>query len=160
MVLDIRLLGQPEIRLDGDKLSFPRSRKTIALLAYLIVTGRPQSRQHLCDLLWQTPDDPRAALRWSLSRLRPLLEERLLADRQQVSFLSAGVNIDVLVLRESKVDELEVAELNNLNNLFRGDFLEALSLNDCDVFYAWRIAIVDEFRLIQKTGVHYVLFTN
>lgn len=150
MMLDIRLLGQPEIRRDGDKLSFPRSRKTLALLAYLIVTGRPQSRQHLIDLLWQTPDDPRAALRWSLSRLRPLLEESLKSDRRQVSFDSAETEIDVLTLRESKVEEQEVAELDHMSSLFKGEFLEGLFLNDCEVFDAWRIAVADEFRFMQK----------
>ncbi len=149
-MLNIRLLGQPEICRDGDKQALPRSRKTLALLAYLIVTGRPQSRQHLCDLLWQTPDDPRAALRWSLSRLRPLLDERLRSDRQQVSFDSDGIDIDVLSLRALKVEEQGTEELNDFTDLFKGEFLEALSLNDCEVFDAWRIAVADEFRLIQK----------
>ena len=150
MMLDIRLLGQFEIHRDGDKLPFPRSRKTLALLAYLIVTGRPQSRQHLCDLLWQTPDDPRAALRWSLSRLRPLLEGRLESDRQRISFDSTATEIDVLTLRELKVEDQGIAELTDVSSLFRGEFLEALTLNDCEVFDAWRIAVADEFSLIQK----------
>lgn len=153
-MLDIRLLGQPEIRRDGKRLPFPKSRKTLALLAYLIVTGRPQSRQHLCDLLWRTPDDPRAALRWSLSRMRPLLEERLKSDRRQISFDSARAEIDVLTLRELKVEALSVPELNELSSLFRGEFLEGLFLNDCEVFEAWRIAVADEFRLMQKKVLH------
>jgi TolB-like protein/Tfp pilus assembly protein PilF len=150
MMLDIRLLGQPEIHRDGHKLSFPRSRKTLALLAYLIVTARSQSRNHLCDLLWKTPDDPRAALRWSLSRLRPLLEDNLESDRNQVFFNSAGAEIDVLALKKLKIEELERTELNDLNNLFNGEFLEGLTLNDCEVFDAWRIAVADEFKQIQK----------
>ncbi len=150
MMLDIHLLGQPEIRRHGDKLQLPKSRKTLALLAYLIVTGRPQSRQHLCDLLWQTPDNPRAALRWSLSRLRPLIEESLKSDRNEISFDRSAATIDVLAIRESKIEDQGVDELAEISALFRGDFLEALTLNDCEVFDAWRTALAEEFRAIHK----------
>ncbi len=153
-MLEISLLGQPQIHRDGEKLALPRSRKTLALLAYLIVTGRPQSRQHLCDLLFQTPDDPRAALRWSLSRLRPLLDEKLISDRSQVSFNVEGTQIDVLRLRGSLVEDQSINELDDLSRLFRGEFLEAIKLNDCDAFDAWRVAVADEFNLIQKKVLH------
>jgi DNA-binding SARP family transcriptional activator len=46
------------------------------LLGYLVASRAPQSRQGLCDLLWDGPDDPRAALRWSLTKLRPLVDDR------------------------------------------------------------------------------------
>ena len=83
----------------------PRSKKTRALLAYLAVTGRPHRRDRLSSLLWEVPDDPRGALRWSLSKIRALVDEpgraRLLADRESVKFDSAGASIDVLELRQA-----------------------------------------------------------
>ena len=58
---------------------------THALLAYLLLTLRPHRRDRLCELLWEVPDDPRGALRWSLSKLRPVVNdssnECLVADR-------------------------------------------------------------------------------
>ena len=57
------------------RLALPQSKKTRALLAYLVVTQRPQRRDRLCGMLWDVADDPRAALRWSLSKLRPLVDE-------------------------------------------------------------------------------------
>ena len=36
--------------------------------------GGSHRRERLCALLWEGPDDPRAQLRWSLSKLRPLLD--------------------------------------------------------------------------------------
>ena len=42
---------------------------------YLILTGRRYRRKRLCNLFWDLPDDPRASLRWSLSRLRSLVDE-------------------------------------------------------------------------------------
>ena len=53
----------------------PRSQKTRALLAYLAATGREHRRETLCSLFWNVPDDPKGALRWSLSRLRQVVDE-------------------------------------------------------------------------------------
>ena len=57
--LAVRLLGGLEVRADGRRLELPASRKTRALLGYLILTGSPQRRDRLCELLWDVPDDPR-----------------------------------------------------------------------------------------------------
>ena len=66
----IRLLGELQlVGCDGRAVALPASRKTRALLGYLIATGQPHRRERLCDLLWDGPDDPRAELRWSLSKI-------------------------------------------------------------------------------------------
>src|SRR4051794_26714518 len=84
-------------------MQLPPSRKTRALLAYLAVTARSHGRDRLSALLWPVPDDPRGALRWSLSRLRPLVDEpgcqRIIADRDNVGFVAEDVTIDILSLR-------------------------------------------------------------
>ena len=83
--LKIRLLGELQLgRGDGPALALPASKKTRALLGYLIATGQAHRRERLCDLFWDGPDDPRAELRWSLSKIRPLLNDggaSLVADR-------------------------------------------------------------------------------
>jgi len=87
--VEVRLLGELEISVGGRVQALPPSKKTRALLAYLVATARPHSRERLCALLWDGPDDPRAALRWSLTKIRPLLDvgaARLFADRERVSF--------------------------------------------------------------------------
>jgi DNA-binding SARP family transcriptional activator len=98
--LEIRLFGGLEIRRAGASLPLPQSKKTRALLAYLIIRGAPQRRDALCELFWEIPDDPRAALRWSLSKLRPLVNdrdnERLTADRERVAFELRGAVVDVM----------------------------------------------------------------
>src|SRR5215470_5582446 len=73
MSLGLRLLGQLEVVRNGKALPLPPSKKTRALLAYLVATHRPHSRAELCELFWEDPDDPRAALRWSLTKIRQLL---------------------------------------------------------------------------------------
>ena len=70
MSVTIRLLGRPSIeRSDGEPYQF-RSRKSWALLGYLLLSRRPASRQQLAELLFAEADDPVRALRWNLSELR------------------------------------------------------------------------------------------
>src|SRR5690606_16177176 len=49
-LLDVRLLGIAELTLDGAPVRLKR-RHSLALLSYLILTGRPHSREELATLL-------------------------------------------------------------------------------------------------------------
>ena len=97
-MLEIKTLGSLAIMKDGQALDLPSSRKTRALLGYLALEGSEQSRQSLCELLWEIPDDPRASLRWSLSKLRALLKgdgsQPLSADRNKVHLDTSAIPID------------------------------------------------------------------
>ena len=73
--LRVRLLGDLELRRGEVLLPLPPSRRTRALLGFLVATASPQSRSALCDLLWDGPDDPRASLRWSLTKLRAVVDD-------------------------------------------------------------------------------------
>src|SRR6185503_9944544 len=85
---------------EGRPVALPASKKTRALLGYLAVTGRSHTREELCDLLWQGPDDPRAALRWSLTKLRNALgAEALEADRERIAL--ANVRTDLSAVRDA-----------------------------------------------------------
>jgi hypothetical protein len=70
-MLYVSVLGNLAVLRHRARVQLPPSKKTRALLAYLAVTARPHSRDRLCSMFWAVPDDPRAALRWSLSHLRP-----------------------------------------------------------------------------------------
>ncbi len=54
--IHLRLLGPVKIVRDGTPADLPRSRKVLALLAYLALEGGDQSRSRLCDLLWNGPE--------------------------------------------------------------------------------------------------------
>lgn len=86
--LTIKVLGELNVTQQGQLLPLPQSKKTRALLAYLAVVGRAQRREHLCKMFWEVPDDPRASLRWSLHKLRPIVNTeghvRLHADHNSV----------------------------------------------------------------------------
>ena len=92
--LEISLLDSLEIRFDGELRALPRSRQTRALLIYLLLSPAPRRRDHLARLLWESASDPRAGLRWSLAKLKPLLattgRHALAADRDEIG-LDRGV---------------------------------------------------------------------
>ena len=102
-MLEITTIGLLSIRLNGEEVALPASRKTRALIAYLAMVRGSHSRSSLCELLWELPDDPRAALRWSLSKLRGVLNtedaEILIADRQSVQLTTDGVKVDFNTIR-------------------------------------------------------------
>ena len=76
----ISVLGSPRIERDGAVVTFD-TRKAIALIAYLAVTGRPQRRETLAALLWPDADETRArsALRRTLSVVKQGLGEAALS---------------------------------------------------------------------------------
>src|SRR5690606_8839476 len=101
--LTVQLLGEISIRGIGEVRSLPPSRKTRALLVYLALQPRPQERAAICRLIWDGPNDPRAALRWSLSKLKPLLGTgegtALIVDHNRIGLDQARCRVDVLSIR-------------------------------------------------------------
>ncbi|HTL33173.1 MAG TPA: BTAD domain-containing putative transcriptional regulator, partial [Kofleriaceae bacterium] len=154
--LRIELLGEPRVLHDGEAISLPASKKTRALLAYLVATGREHTRDRLCSLLWDGPDDPRAQLRWSLSKLRALVDseptQRLVATRDHVGFHGHGAEIDLVALRTALaggVAGASTAALVEAATLFRGDLLEGLELASCLQFDAWCTAERESLRQLR-----------
>jgi DNA-binding SARP family transcriptional activator len=142
--LALNFLGDLTIARDGEPLGLPPSRKTRALLAYLALTGRPFRREHLCELLWEIPDDPRGSLRWSLSKLRRLVDDearlRIVADRLTVRFDATDVGVDVAALAtiaHGKLDEAPLAELEEAAARYCGTPLEGLDLPTFHDYSAW-----------------------
>jgi len=145
--LILRFLGEMEVIRAGAAGALPPSKKTRGLLAYLVLTGRPHRRERLCALLWDVADDPRGALRWSLSKLRPLVDGpgavRLAADRDSVAFRRDDVRVDILDVRArlaQGVETIATEELCRLAAEFRGELLEGLDLSDFHDFQAWCMA--------------------
>lgn len=153
MALELRFLGQMEVARNGEALSLPPSRKTRALLAYLALSGRPQRREQLVPMFWNVPDDPRGALRWSLSKLRALTDapdcRRIVTTRDSVSFDTTAAKVDLLTVRNAVrpgVETLRTDVLTVLEAAFRGALLEGLELPDCRDFQAWITAEREDVR--------------
>lgn len=144
--LRLRVLGDLEVIRGDAVLGLPPSRKTRGLLAYLALNPRTLRREHLCELLWEVPDDPRGSLRWSLSKIRKLVDDaerpRIIADRSSVAFDAGDVDIDVLELHaiaDGSFEGMSAEELEAAATAFQGCFLEGLELPDLHDFYTWCI---------------------
>lgn len=142
MGIAIKMLGELAVFRDGQPVDLPPSKLTRALLAYLAMTARPHRRDRLCEMFWEIPDDPRGALRWSLSKMRPLVNdsdiERLAADRERVTLLTDDIEIDVKLIA-IKVDDpdISVKELKSISEQLTEPFLDGTDLSDQDLFQQW-----------------------
>jgi DNA-binding SARP family transcriptional activator len=148
--LQLRVLGELEVIRAGQAVALPQSRKARALLAYLALTGRTHRRERLCELLWDVADDRRGALRWCLSKIRPIVDcddvRRVVADRDSVSFNPAGVSIDLHEVR-AQCRDLTAATTDAVQRAadrFRGEVLEGLDLHDFAEYQAWCVALREE----------------
>jgi DNA-binding SARP family transcriptional activator len=142
MVLDIHLLGPPEVLQDENPVPL-RGRRPLALLAYLVVTGKAHTRTHLTDLLFESSADPRAGLRWTLSKLRQAVgREFFLVSREQVAFNDqAGYTCDT--------DALLAGDLS----VVRGVFLEGLHVSQAPLYEEWQLITAQQLRQTYQDGL-------
>lgn len=151
--VDLLLLGSLEVVKDGEPQELPPSRKARALLAYLVATGRPHSRSSLCDIFWRDVSDPRAGLRWALSKIRSVVDvedrRRIVASRDRIGFEAAGAGVDLdRVRREvpSAPSDASTEGLRRAAEAFRGEFLDGLDLSSCHRYETWCLGMRERLR--------------
>ncbi len=158
--ISIRLIGPIDIRVDSIPLAVD-TRKAVALLVYLAVTGRTASRDSIAALLWPESDggDARGALRRTLSVLNKALGGRgLEIDRMSVALDPAEVEVDLHVFRgllgharehdhgpSTGCDSCD-AQLDDALALDRGSFMDGFSLRDSEPFDEWQVAEAEAYR--------------
>jgi pimeloyl-ACP methyl ester carboxylesterase/DNA-binding SARP family transcriptional activator len=157
-VLEIRLSGELTVLRDGKAATLPPSRKTRALLAYLILNPGPHRRERLCEMFWQIPDDPRHSLRWSLSKLRAIVDEegaaRIIADRDRAAFDPKGARIDfseASALVASGVAASPITALSEAAAAIASPLLEGLDLPGQPEYETWRLAEQERARRLRLT---------
>lgn len=141
---EIRLLGGLCVIRNGVEVPLPASKKARALLAFLIETGRPHRRDRICEIFWDLPNDPKAALRWALTKLRKVIDSperaRIVADRERVSVDTDGLYIDIQVAYDrlrGTANKLSVAELEDLARSLDAQLLGGLDDAGDDAFQVW-----------------------
>lgn len=143
-LLAIRLFGHFEVALDGAPFRLATPRKSLQVLAYLLLhRGAPVSREYLAFLLY--PDDEegsaRAKLRATLSELTKILpspaERYVIVDTDKVAWnQDADVWLDVDEFADAMRDD---ARLSDAIDLYRGDLLP-------EIYDEWLEAIRDRHR--------------
>ncbi|MEZ4682369.1 MAG: BTAD domain-containing putative transcriptional regulator [Caldilineaceae bacterium] len=137
--LVLNLFGNPVVTLDGVVVTGFQSSKVQALLYYLAVVQRQQSRSLLANLLWGDVAEAHArrSLTAALSNLRRLLGDCIEADRERVAWRrDLPQRIDVALL-ETALDRPDVAALRQVVDLYRGEFLEGFYVRDTPEFELW-----------------------
>lgn len=172
--LVVRLLGRFDVRLDDAPITTFAYDKVRALLAYLVTeAGHPVRRERLTGLLW--PDYPERSARQNLSQalftLRNALGDTagrgddshyLLASRQTIEFACTdgvwsdvnGFDAAVKATRTHTHADLRacescLAQLAEAVALYRGDFLEDLSLDDSAAFEEWALLQRERLRQLE-----------
>ena len=135
-LLDLKLLGGFEARLDsGRKIALP-TRKSEALLAYLaLAQGKPRSRDQLVGLLWSDRGESQArgSLRQALTSLRhglpangaPVID----TEGEGVSLEPGAVAVDVPVF-ERLARNGSNGNLAHASELYQGPLLDGFAVRD------------------------------
>lgn len=139
----MRLLGYPELHLAGVPLRF-RRRKTIALLVYLVQTGRPAARETLAALL-SDPDETSEqlalqSLRASVAELRDHLAGHLILSRQAVAFDSSAphwVDTEAFQRLLASAGDGTPEAMARATELYGGDLLAGFTLRGAPGYEAW-----------------------
>ncbi len=157
--LALSLLGAPLIEYNGTAVELDRH-KSLALLAYLSITGERLRRDTLAALLWPDLDQRRArsGLRaglWALSKALPgawwEVEREALRLR-----LDPDLWLDVAQFQQQlaacrnhghpadHVCSACLAPLAAAVELHRGEFLAGFTLRDCPAFDTWQFAVAEQ----------------
>jgi predicted ATPase/predicted negative regulator of RcsB-dependent stress response len=166
--LNIRLLGPPQIECENQPIEVD-TRKAIALLAYIAVTGKRQRRDSLVNLLWPEYDQNRGRtnLRRTIYALRKCLKGKWLdIDREEIGLDSdADIWLDVnhfyrylAKCREhghpvSKGCPDCIASLIAAVELYRGDFMSGFSLRDSINYDEWQFLQAESLRRVYTSAL-------
>ena len=116
----------------GTPIADPRGHKAWGLLAYVLRSRVPPSRERVATLLFPDADDPLGALRWTLSVLRRQLgEEAHLGGDPLRLTLPPGTFVDVEVL--SRGSWMEAIALHGLGH----GLLDGLTFRSSPGFEMW-----------------------
>jgi DNA-binding SARP family transcriptional activator/Tfp pilus assembly protein PilF len=131
----IHLLGRPAIEIDGVPAQPPRGRKAWGLLAFLLLSRTPSTRERLATLLFGDADDPLGAVRWNLAELRRALPPDARIDGDPVRIgLPPDAFVDVHAL--GSASWVEAARVPGLGR----ELLEGVDIRADAAFEAWLLA--------------------
>src|SRR5262245_12628091 len=129
-MLEVRLLGQFDVRLHGQTVDIP-SRPAQSLLAYLLLhAGTAHRRERLAGLLWPDASETnaRSNLRHAIWRLRRALgaeaDHYLQADNFAVTFTAdSAFWLDSAALERAGAADASLDALTTAVSAYRGELL-------------------------------------
>jgi len=146
-MLNIKLLGAPQITLSGEPLNLRRnSIKARAILYYLAATGTPESRERLAGLFWSDWPEPkaRAYLRGELHLLSELKDTYLLDAHGRLSLAPHQTLVDLSKLQQTAANPTPtLEELYEAGKLYTGPLLDGIDSQveeSSPLFVEWLLA--------------------
>lgn len=135
------LFGPPRIKSDGKTVNI-KSRKGLAMLAYLASAGWAVEREVLASLLWPEYDNCRA--RANLRRTLFTVQQTPIAgwfnaDQYSISLTARAMNQIDIARFDRHLAANSQESLRRAISLYKGDFLAGFYLPDCDAFEEWVI---------------------
>ena len=165
--LEIKLLGNVSLRLDGQPVTGLPSRAAEALLIYLGFQDRPVPRETLAEFLWadRTPKQGLTNLRTVLTALRRELGDFLVISRKEVGFNhEASYTLDAHSFEHTlgelspalqspeRLGDLSARQLQTALDYYQGDFLEGFYLRDGRGFEEWAAMERERLRRLAHIG--------
>jgi len=145
----LQLLGPIHVDRDGEPIQGFKSRKVLALLCYLAAHGQPISRSYLVELFWPDQSESRGRnnLSQALHNILSLWPGCLEVNYYTVQFhYLPSTWLDLKVFKELTAQS-EVGAWMMAADLYRGDFMAGMSLDDCPEFEQWLRLEQENWRL-------------
>jgi len=146
-MLTIKLLGTPVFYLDDQALSPSITGRVAGLFIYLIITRQPQPRSTLANLFWTnvSEQEGKRNLRYLLRDLRKSVSDYVVVQGDNVAFnqtLPHWVDATTFVTYLNRPaaypeDAAQTTILQELLNLYTGEFLAGFQINDAPNFEDW-----------------------
>jgi DNA-binding SARP family transcriptional activator len=151
----LALLGPARVAQAGQSNPDLARGKPLALLGYLVAQRLPLSRVRVASLLW--PDLPirraRANLSWTLHKLSAGLPGCFEGDRYSLWFARPNdvwIDLDAL---DDWIAQGGATALAKATGLYRGEFLQDLSLNNCPEYELWLVRERERWRRRTTTAL-------
>lgn len=134
--LEFRLLGFPEFRMNGLRVSLAL-RKAAALLIFLAEAGGNVSRETVATLLWPEADEEtaRARLRRTLYKIRIAFAGELVVASGTTLGLRPTLSVDIDTRAFERA--CDSGSLETAAGTYTGDFLGGFALPGCQEFEEW-----------------------
>jgi DNA-binding SARP family transcriptional activator len=147
VVLQISLLGKPEIKIEGTSIIDSFTQKGMALMCFL-VTNREKSfsRDTISQMFWAESNDDAARynLRYNLWLLRKSLKKAGVDEEFFISSQKGTIKFNTRIPYRLDVETFEtgyrsknIGVMKKSVKLYNGDFMEGVFLKDCFEFNDW-----------------------
>lgn len=144
-ILKVKLLGNPIVQLNNDKITFPY-KKSEALFYYVCI-NKKVSRLEAINMFWSDLNEETAKknLRDALYKIKTCISENIFSNSK--SFIEFSDKFDI---------EIDTDILNETNavNLYNGDFLLNFSVKNCYEFENWTEEKRNYYNNIYINSVH------